>query len=194
MTFEVSAAPAPAGEVPAAWRGAIQSHLHPQENVCACLEVDLDERLHFVPSVVLATNERLISLGQGGSSQDWPYRADLTLGHHDHAGVGHLELLDAHGLLQRWRFTLGQNLQALRLVDQFMAQQNSSVSGQPVAPAAQAVCPSCKAPLEPDQEECHRPPGRCCACGALPSPTGASCCLVLCSCCWAPLPARCRPT
>ena len=66
MTFEVSAAPAPAGEVPAAWRGAIQSHLHPQENVCACLEVDLDERLHFVPSVVLATNQRLISLGQGG--------------------------------------------------------------------------------------------------------------------------------
>jgi len=134
MTFEVSAAPAPAGEVPAAWRGAIQPHLHPQENVRACLEVDLDERLHFVPSVVLATNARLISLGQGGASQDWPYRADLTLGHHDHAGVGHLELSDAHGLLHRWRFTLGQNLQALRLVDQFMAQQNSAVSGLPVAP------------------------------------------------------------
>ena len=165
MTFEVSAAPAPTGEVPAAWRGAIQSHLHPQENVCACLEVDLDERLHFVPSVVLATNQRLVSLGQGGEAHDWPYRADLNLGHHDHAGVGHLELLDAQGLLQRWRFTLGQNLQALRLVDQFMAQQNSSVSGQSVAPAAQAVCPSCKAPLEPDQEECpvctkvvHTPP------------------------------------
>jgi len=165
MTFEVSVVPAPTGDVPAAWRGAIQSHLHPQENVCACLEVDLDERLHFVPSVVLATNHRLISLGQGGVAQDWPYRADLALSHHDHAGVGHLELLDAHGLLQRWRFTLGQNLQALRLVDQFAAQQNSSVSGQPVAPAAQAVCPSCKAPLEPDQEECpvctkvvHTPP------------------------------------
>jgi len=133
--------------------------------VCACLEVDLDERLHFVSSVILATNQRLISLGQGGEAQDWLYRADLTLGHHDHAGVGHLELSDAHGLLQRWRFTLGQNLQALRLVDQFMAQQNSSVSGHPLAPPAQAVCPSCKAPLEPDQEECpvctkvvHTPP------------------------------------
>ncbi len=165
MTFDVSVVPSPAGEVPAAWRQAIQSHLHTQENVCACLEVDLDERLHFAPSVVLATNQRLISLEQGGAAQDWPYRADLALSHHDHAGVGHLELLDAQGLLQRWRFTLGQNLQALRLVDQFMAQQNSSVSGHPVAPAAQAVCPSCKAPLEPDQEECpvctkvvHTPP------------------------------------
>ena len=165
MTFDVSVVPSPAGEVPAAWRQAIQSHLHTQENVCACLEVDLDERLHFVPSVVLATNQRLISMVDGGATQDWPYRADLALRHHDHAGVGHLELLDAHGLLQRWRFTLGQNLQALRLVDQFRAQQDSSVSGQPVATAAQAVCPSCKAPLEPDQEECpvctkvvHTPP------------------------------------
>ena len=166
MTFDVSAVPAPDGEVPAAWRQAVQSRLHPQENVQACLEVDLDERLHFVPSVVLATNQRLFSLNSlAGADQSWPYRAGLTLQHHDHAGVGHLELADSQGLLQRWRFTLGQNLQALRLVDQFKVQQNSSLSGEPVAPVLQAVCPSCKAPLEPDQEECpvctkvvHTPP------------------------------------
>ena len=166
MTFEVSAVPAPAGEVPAAWRQAVQSRLHSQENVQACLEVDLDERLHFVPSVVLATNQRLFSLNSLASAdQCWPYRAGLTLQHHDHAGVGHLELADSQGLLQRWRFTLGQNLQALRLVDQFKVQQNISLSGEPVAPVLQAVCPSCKAPLEPDQEECpvctkvvHTPP------------------------------------
>jgi ATP-binding cassette subfamily B protein len=155
MTFDVSVVPPSAGEVPVVWREAIQSKLHPQENVCACLEVDLDERLHFVPSLVVATNQRLISFGKDAlGTQDWPYRPDLNLNHHDHAGVGHLELQDAHGLLQRWRFTLGQNLQALRLVDQFMAQHNSALSGQPVAPAAHSLCPSCKAPLEPDQEEC----------------------------------------
>jgi ATP-binding cassette subfamily B protein len=56
-------------------------------------------------------------------------------------------------------------LQALRLVDQFKAQQNSLVRGEPVAPVLQAVCPSCKAPLELEQEECpvctkvvHTPP------------------------------------
>jgi ATP-binding cassette subfamily B protein len=154
MTLEVSAVPAPGGEVPAAWRQAIQSQLHPSENVCACLEVDLDERLHFVSSVVLATNLRLVSLSSDGAAQHWPYSAGLTLTHHDHAGVGHLALVDAHGLLQRWRFTLGHNLQALRLVDQFTAQQNSSVLGQLVAAPLQTVCPSCRAPLEPDQEEC----------------------------------------
>ena len=154
MTLEVSAVPAPGGEVPAAWRQAIQSQLHPSENVCACLEVDLDERLHFVSSVVLATNLRLVSLSSDGAAQHWPYSAGLALTHHDHAGVGHLALVDAHGLLQRWRFTLGHNLQALRLVDQFTAQQNSSVLGELVAAPLQTVCPSCRAPLEPDQEEC----------------------------------------
>ena len=166
MTFDLSAPPVSAAEVPAAWRQAVQAQLHPQENVVACLEVDLDEQLHFVPSLLVATNHGLRSLSSGsGAEQEWAYRADLRLSHHDHAGVGHLELSDNQALRHRWRFTLGQNLQALRLVDQFAAQHSSSLSGVPVAPVLQAVCPSCKAPLEPDQEECpvctkvvHTPP------------------------------------
>ncbi len=166
MTFDATVAAPAAGEIPTQWLTATLSYLTQGENVSASLEVDLDDRLHFVPTLLLATNQRLLSLTHAGAAhQGWPYRADLTLTHHDYAGVGHLELLDAHGLLHRWRFTLGQNLQALRLVDQFMAQQNSAVSGLPVAPLLQAVCPSCKAPLEPDQEECpvctkvvHTPP------------------------------------
>jgi ATP-binding cassette, subfamily B, bacterial len=166
MTQDVSVAAPAAGDIPALWLSASLPHIASDENVFACLEVDLDARLHFVPTLLLATNRRLLSLTQsGGVPLEWHYRADLALAHHDHAGVGHLELLDAHGLLYRWRFTLGQNLQALRLVDQFMAQQGSALSGQPVAPLLQAVCPSCKAPLEPDQEECpvctkvvHTPP------------------------------------
>ncbi|MEI7514329.1 MAG: ABC transporter ATP-binding protein [Betaproteobacteria bacterium] len=166
MNFDVPVAAPAAGDIPAPWLAAALPHIASDENVFACLEVDLDERLHFASGLLLATNRRLLSLTQTGAAPlAWPYRADLTLAHHDHAGVGHLELLDAHSLLHRWRFTLGQNLQALRLVDQFMAQQNSALSGQPVAPLLQAVCPSCKAPLEPDQEECpvctkvvHTPP------------------------------------
>ena len=166
MTQDLSVAAPAAGDIPAHWLPVSSPQISHGENVFAWLELDLDERLHFVPTLLLATNRRLLSLSQDGATAlEWPYRADLTLAHHDHAGVGHLELLDAHGLLHRWRFTLGQNLQALRLVDQFMAQQNSAVSGLPVAPLLQAVCPSCKAPLEPDQEECpvctkvvHTPP------------------------------------
>jgi ATP-binding cassette subfamily B protein len=166
MTFDVTVAAPAVGDIPALWLSAALTQLGSDENVFACLEVDLDERLHFVPTLLLASNRRLLSLARDGRAPlEWPYRADLTLAHHDHAGVGHLELLDAQGLLHRWRFTLGQNLQALRLVDQFMAQQGSALSGEPVAPLLQAVCPSCKAPLEPDQEECpvctkvvHTPP------------------------------------
>jgi ATP-binding cassette subfamily B protein len=96
---------------------------------------------------------------------EWAYRSGLTLHHYDHAGVGHLELHDADGLLQSWRFTLKQNLHAIRLVDQFQAQLESAISGKPLVQTFKNICPSCKAPLEPDQEECpvctkvvHTPP------------------------------------
>ena len=94
MTFDVSAPTLSAAEVPAAWRQAVQAQLHPQENVVACLEVDLDAQLHFVPSLLVATNLGLRSLSSGAEpAQLWPYRADLRLSHHDHAGVGHLVAL-----------------------------------------------------------------------------------------------------
>ena len=87
------------------------------------------------------------------------------LNHHDHAGIGYLELADKQGLLARWRFTLAQNLSATRFVDQVKLLQQSQISGEPVALPDQLVCPSCKASLEPDQDECpictkviHTPP------------------------------------
>jgi ATP-binding cassette subfamily B protein len=79
--------------------------------------------------------------------------------------VGHLELSDAQGRLASWRFTLGRNLQAIRLLDEFRIFQESHVSGQPPAQPEGHRCPSCKAPLAPDQDECpictkviHTPP------------------------------------
>ncbi|RFO98069.1 ABC transporter [Rhodoferax lacus] len=155
-----------AAELTAPWRHEVQTQLHPLENVLAALEVDLDARLHFVKGLLLITTERVLSREAGTSGwREWTYSAGLSLQHHDHAGVGHLELQDATGLLASWRFTLGQNLHAIRVVDQFGAQLESVVSGKPLAQALKNVCPSCKAPLEPDQEECpvctkvvHTPP------------------------------------
>ena len=166
MTTETSLVRSAPGELAAHWRAEVQSHLHPQENVLAALEVDLDARLHFVKGLVVVTTERVISRDGGSAAwQAWGYSASLSLQHHDHAGVGHLELLDSTGLLASWRFTLGQNLHAIRLVDQFGLQRESAVSGKPMVQALKNVCPSCKAPLEPDQEECpictkvvHTPP------------------------------------
>jgi ATP-binding cassette, subfamily B, bacterial len=165
MIPEASAAATRLIDVPAHWHSTVQKQLHPQENVLVALEVDLDARLHFVNSLIMATNQRLLWVQADGSSQAWPYRHDLALQHHDHAGVGHVDLVDGQGLLATWRFTLGRNLQALRLVDHFQAQLHSSVSGKPLAQAIHNVCPSCKAPLEAEQEECpvctkvvHTPP------------------------------------
>ncbi|CAM8663476.1 MdlB ABC-type multidrug transport system, ATPase and permease components [Comamonadaceae bacterium] len=166
MTSEAPAFSALSGDLPSAWREAVQKQLRPHENVLAALEVDLDQQLHFVKGLVLLTNQRLLACE--GATQiwsGWDLQAGQTLLHHDHAGVGHLNLMDASALRGSWRFTLGQNLQAIRLVDQFHSQLESTVSGKPLAQVLTQVCPSCKAPLDPEQEECpvctkvvHTPP------------------------------------
>ena len=148
------------------WRAAVSSELRIHENVLAALEVDLDIHLNFVPGLIAITDQRILSRSSKESQwQEWPLRAGLQLRHHDHAGVGHLNLVDASGRLATWRFTLAQNLHAIRLVDQFHSQLESHVSGKPLAQALGNACPSCKAPLEPDQDECpictkvvHTPP------------------------------------
>ncbi len=156
----------PISDLSARWGDAVQAQLHAHENVVAALQVDLDSRLSFVSGLVVLTNQRLLSRsGNEGVWQQWPFCEGLHMAHHDHAGIGHLDLLDAQGLLCTWRFTLGQNLHAVRLADQFLVQLQSHTSGRPPTLAPDNVCPSCKVPLEPDQEVCavcakvlHTPP------------------------------------
>ncbi len=153
-------------DVPAEWLAEIRKELRAHENVQAVLEVDLDTHLHFGRGVLVATDQRLLAREPGRSDwQSWDYRPGLTLAQHDHAGVGQLELLDGQGRLAHWRYTLGQNLQATRLADRVGRQLRSLSTGRPVAPPAAHECPTCKAPLEPGQDECpicakviHTPP------------------------------------
>ena len=166
MTTEVTAVRPPAGDLSAIARDQVQKQLHPQENVLAALEVDLDSQLRFVRGLVVVTSQRVLSRVNGDAQwEQWPIAEGMQLQLHDHGGVGHLNLQDRNGLLKTWRFTLGQNLQAIRVVDQFQAQLESTVSGRPMVQALKNICPTCKAPLEPDQEECpictkvvHTPP------------------------------------
>ncbi len=153
-------------ELPAAWRAEVEAQLVAGENALTSVEVDLDGKLRFVKGLVVLTDRRLLARAPGEIAwRAWPFSAGLQLTHHDHAGVGHMEILDGSGRLASWRFTLGQNLLATRLIDQFGLQLAGHVSGQPVARDEQNVCPSCKAPLAPDQDECpictkviHTPP------------------------------------
>ena len=50
-----------ANEIPLVGRPEVQAQLHPGESVLAVLEVDLDTRLFFVDSLLLVTNQRLLS-------------------------------------------------------------------------------------------------------------------------------------
>jgi len=144
----------------------VRTQLRPQENVRAVLEVDLDTRLHFSRGLLLLTDQRLLAFDAGSSGgQSWDLRAGLRLAQQDHGGVGQLELLDDQGRLAHWRYTLGQNLPAGRLAGQFALQLQSRISGRPVPSATVHECPSCKAELEPGQDECpictrvlHTPP------------------------------------
>ncbi len=151
-TIPLTSLPAPVAE---AWLAEVESKLSPEENVLSSVEVDLDARLRFTKGIIVVTEKRLLARSPGDSDwKSWSFRPGLRLAHHDHAGVGHLELFDDHGRLAAWRFTLGQNLHAIRVLEQFVERLDSHLTGQPVLQAEQEVCPSCKAPLEPEQEEC----------------------------------------
>ena len=152
-------------ELPDRWRTELPA-LAPEENVLSALEVDLDSKLHFNKGLVLLTERRIMARAPGSTVwQDWTYRRGMSLKLHDHAGVGHLELVDDTQRLAAWRFTLGQNLLALRLSETFPRLLDAAISGKPLQHIEQNSCPTCKAPLEPDQEECpvctkvvHTPP------------------------------------
>ncbi|EJL80183.1 ABC-type multidrug transport system, ATPase and permease component [Polaromonas sp. CF318] len=150
----------------------LRSQLATQENVLCTLTVDLDSQLRFATGLLALTDRRLLARGPGGEWAAWPTvdaagkgLPGLSLRHFDHAGVGTLELHQGGVRLAGWRFTLGANVQALRLVRLFAQQQ--AAQGLAEAPPADeaALCPECDLPLPPDSEECpacarelHTPP------------------------------------
>jgi ATP-binding cassette subfamily B protein len=144
----------------------VRTQLVDGETVLAGLEPDLDARLHFSKGIVVLTDQRLLARAPGEMDwQSWSYRRGLVLKHHDHAGVGTLELYDDAALLSCWRYTLGGNIAALRLIEHFERQLKSYVTGEIIADEYGTVCPRCKAVLDAGQDECpicaresHTPP------------------------------------
>jgi len=141
--------------LPSRWAAPLASRLASGEQVQAWLELDLDARLQFADGLVAVTDRRLLALAPGEQAwQEWSLQAGLALNHHDIAGVGSLELLDAQGRLACWRYTLGRNLAALRVIAEFELHLASIVNGAPIARPEDDLCPKCKAPLEPGADEC----------------------------------------
>ena len=152
--------------LPAAWVIPAEKPLKANESILAWLATDLDSRLHFADGLVVITDQRLLAFSSPAADvTDWALTSELSLQHHDHAGVGTLEILDANGRLACWRFTLSQNLAALRVVSQFEQQIETRRTGHPPEIDDEAICPKCKALLPPGEEDCpicvrelHTPP------------------------------------
>jgi len=152
--------------LPEAWRAQIEAGIRKDEHLQVWLETDLDIGLRYSKGLVLLTDRRLLAV-QAGEPQwrEWPFRPGLSLAHHDHAGVGTLELRDERCSLAAWRYTIAQNPAALRLFDAFERQLQSHLSGRPVEQPEEDRCPACNALIEPGQDECpvcareiHAPP------------------------------------
>ncbi|WP_240126209.1 cyanophycin metabolism-associated ABC transporter [Thermomonas alba] len=169
--------PAPAHQTPDAspsicqglpdhWQQPLQQRLQPGETALAALTIDLDDALHYGDGVLVLTDRRLLACPPRAAQwQDWALTEDLQLRHGDHAGIGQLELVDAHRRLFHCRFTLDQNLAALRLLAQFERLQRRAEDSDAAHEDDEPLCPLCKAPLPPDEDECpacvrelHTPP------------------------------------
>ncbi len=141
--------------LPSQWAAEVEPQLAAGEKTQAWVEIDLDARLQFANGLLVVTDQRLLARAPGETKWvQWPLRTDLQLTHIDHAGVGTLELLDTNGRLGRWRYTLSNNLAALRVITEFDLHLKSLLTGQPVERALDDICPKCKAPLPPGEDEC----------------------------------------
>jgi ATP-binding cassette subfamily B protein len=144
--------------LPPVWSASALAQLSPQENVLACLEVDLNAQLQFAQGLLIVTDQRLLSAQRGVSSQvEWssfPLTAGLSMQHTDYAGVGTLSLVNPEARLASWRFTLTHNVTAMRLQEIFAARVEVLTHGKPLKAQADARCPQCKLTLEHPGDPC----------------------------------------
>ena len=149
---------APLPSLPETWQAEASTRLAGNDAILASLELDLDCKLRFSRGLVLLSERTLQAREAEGGWQEWQLRSGLSLQHHDHAGIGTLELMDNSSgtptRLAYWRYTLEQNVAALRLIEKFDKQLEAVVSGHAPADDEVVACPTCKALLEPGQEEC----------------------------------------
>jgi ATP-binding cassette subfamily B protein len=152
--------------LPAAWTAQVATQLVADETILAWLEIDLDSQLRFTSGLVVVTNHRLLAKARPDAAwQIRPYVEGLALLRRDHSGVGSLELFDASARLACWRYTLGSDIAAGRLIEHFTRQLAFQITGELPPPSAHALCPNCETPLLAGQEECpvcskeiHEPP------------------------------------
>lgn len=161
--------------LPFFWQEGVLSRVHLGENVLAWLEVDLNDELSFKKTLLILTDQRVISSDQSQKSWNfWQLAPDLSLRVLDHAGVGTLALYQGGERLGALRFTLGLEAAVLRWKLRFENHQlgqrqaasflGQSLVSQPsndsewsepgIGQMPHSLCPVCQNVVDASDEEC----------------------------------------
>lgn len=136
--------------IPLAWRGQVVARLSFDEQVLACLPLDLDASLNFANGILVLTTLRLMTgFGQGGDWHDRVLDASWRLERRDHAGVGTLDVLQGDVRLDSLHYTLDHLVAARYLVEQFEHWRLGSASNHS---STLRWCETCDAVLEDDAD------------------------------------------
>jgi len=141
--------------LPRRWHDSVQLQLSHDEVIIAWLELNLDADLNFKKQLLVLTNQRILHYKDQSSSEiAFSFEASLRCEHHDHAGVGTIELFDDNLRLAHWHYTLAQDAAVALFNKQVTQQVISFVSGKPAVAEDVQYCPNCQAALKTDALEC----------------------------------------
>lgn len=108
--------------LPTYWSDDLSSQLTCGEIVLVSIKIELNTQLQFIEGIVAVTSQRLMAKMYGDEAwQSWYFHDDLRLVQHDHAGIGFLELIDAHKRIAYWRYRFGDS--AIKELIECFAQQ-----------------------------------------------------------------------
>lgn len=123
----------------------------------AWFEPNLDHRLHYSGGFVVLTARRILatkpteSVKQPAEVDSWPLDACTGLETYERGGIGRLDLQGADRRLAEWRFTANRSSNVHRLKRRFEVLKTGAAQDTSDQIAA---CPSCGAPIPPDQLDC----------------------------------------
>ena len=143
--------------LPVVWQAPVDRLIANSEEIIGWLEINLDARLHFKKSLLIATNQGLVSLNSSLEIESkFTYSPGLEFKHHDHAGVGNLELFNDGIRIGQWHYTLAFESAVAKFTKLCKQQHNRFITGEPISPEIIGFCPNCRAPLATDYDECSQ--------------------------------------